>query len=265
VLGSPPSTPPARCSTQLLGLPRIGASFEGPIQDLDRATRSKGERNGWRSANISTKAPPAPSISLLTTFNATRLVLHATFGTTEAWCHLSRYSPRLGSSNTAERRAERVKNRGDPPARQALGSPPSTRHARRCTRLFGLPSIDAPSKVLLKIGIERHGRRRAEPVKVRQIIEGTRQHARRLAPRLQLDPLGAVRDFWDYRGSVPLSKVLVKIGIERNGRKASRTGQGPPIFRGRRQDRRSLGSPQSTRPDRCSTQPLGLPRLEASF
>jgi hypothetical protein len=85
----------------------------------------------------------SPPSAWLTTFNATRSVLYATFGTTEDRCHLSRYSPRLGSSNTAERRAERVKNRGDPPARQALGSPPSTRPARRCTLLFGLPRIDA--------------------------------------------------------------------------------------------------------------------------
>jgi hypothetical protein len=63
----------------------------------------------------------------------------------------------------------------------------------------------------------------------------------------------------------PLSKVLVKIGIERHGRKASRTGRGPPIYRGRRQHGRTIGSPPSTRPARSSTQLLGLPRLEASY
>jgi hypothetical protein len=181
-----------------------------------------------------------------------------------------------------------------------------------------------PSKVLVKIGIERHGRkasgagrgppihgrrrpnadllaqhlqrgpigavrnlwdyrsltpfvryssswgssdkveRRSQLVEVRQFIEGAaRPPSERLAPHLQGYPTGAVRHFWDYRGLRPPSKVLVKIRIERHGRKAIATGRGPPIYRRLRQDRRSLGSTPSTRPDRCSTQPLGLPKLDA--
>jgi hypothetical protein len=38
-------------------------------------------------------------------------VQYATFGTTDAWCLLFRYSSRLGSSDTVERRAERVEVR----------------------------------------------------------------------------------------------------------------------------------------------------------
>jgi hypothetical protein len=72
-------------------------------------------------------------------------------------------------------------------------------------------------------------KRRAERVEVRQFIEG----AGRLAHHhLQRDPLGAVRNFWDYQGSIPPSSVLVKIGIERHGPKAFGTGRGPPIYRG---------------------------------
>jgi hypothetical protein len=72
--------------------------------------------------------------------------------------------------------------------------------------------------------------------------------------------------FWDYRRLAPPSKVLVKVGIERHGRKAIGTDRGPPNYRGAPPDRlRALGSPPSTRPDRRSTQLFGLPRLEASF
>jgi hypothetical protein len=88
-------------------------------------------------------------------------------------------------------------------------------------------------------------------------------HAGSLAHHLQRDPLGAVRNFWDYRGPTPPPKVLVKIGIERHGPKASGTGQGPPICRGRPPARRALGSPPSTRPARCCTQLLRLPRIDA--
>jgi hypothetical protein len=66
-LGSLPPTRPARCSTQLLGLPMVNASFYDTIKDWDRATRSKAEQKGWRVVS-----------AWLTTFNATRSVLHAT-------------------------------------------------------------------------------------------------------------------------------------------------------------------------------------------
>jgi hypothetical protein len=107
--------------------------------------------------------------------------------------------------------------------------------------------------------------RRAEHVEVRQFIEGASSTADRLAQHLQRDPLGAVRKLWDYRGLTPPFKVLFKIGIERHGRKASGTGRGPPIYRGRLQHRRALCSTPSTRPARYCTPPFGLPRLDASF
>jgi hypothetical protein len=56
-----------------------------PIKIGIEQTRSKGERNGSRSANLPTAPPAAPS-AWLTTFNATRSVLQAVFGTTEGCC-----------------------------------------------------------------------------------------------------------------------------------------------------------------------------------
>jgi hypothetical protein len=107
--------------------------------------------------------------------------------------------------------------------------------------------------------------RRAERVEVRQFIEGPARNAGRLAHHLQRDPLGAVRNLWDYRRSTPPSKVLVTFGTERHGRKAFGTGRGPPIHRGRHQQRRALGAPPSTRPARYCTHFLGLPTIDASY
>jgi hypothetical protein len=138
-LGSPPSARPARCGTELLGLPRLEASFYGTNQDRDRATRSKSERNRSRSASLST-APPAPPGAWLSTFSATRSVRYGTFVTTEAWCLLPRYSSRLGSSNTVQRRSGT--GRG-PRVYRARGLPPSTRLAQCGTLLLGLPRLGA--------------------------------------------------------------------------------------------------------------------------
>jgi hypothetical protein len=70
-----------------------------------------------------------------------------------------------------------------------------------------------------------------------------------LAHHLQRDSIGAVRNFWDFRGVVPPSKVLIKVGTERRGRKPSGRGPTSSSCRGRRRDaRRGLGSPPPTRP-----------------
>jgi hypothetical protein len=128
-----------------------------------------------------------------------------------AWFLLPRYSSRLGSSDTVERRAQRVE--------------------------------------------------------VRQYIdESAASTADRMAHHLQGDPIGTVRNFWDYRVLMPPSMGLVLIAIERHGQQASGTGRGSQFYRrGRPQNRRSLGSPASTRPDRCCRQLLGLPSLDFSF
>jgi hypothetical protein len=112
-----------------------------------------------------------------------------------------------------------------------------------------------PSKVLIKFGIERHGRKASGTSRSPPMYRWRCPHAERLAHHLERDPLGAVRKFWDYRVLIPSSKVLIKIEIERHGRKASGTGRGPPIYPGRRRDAsRALGSPPLTRPARCCTQ-----------
>jgi hypothetical protein len=378
----PPSTRPDRCSTQLLGLPRRHASFSATRQDLDRTTRSKGERNGSRSANL-TRAPPAPPIAWLTTVKATHSVQYATFGTTGASCLPLRYSSRLGSSDTVDRGAEQVERRqfvegaarppserldttfnanrqvqyatfgtteasclllsyssrlgsgtgGGPPVyrgrceptqrlahhlqRHPIGTvrnfwdyrgatPPSKvllktaieRHGQKASGTGRGPPIFRrrrepsqrlahhlqrdplsaarhfsnyrgslpPSRVLLKNGIERHGRKASGTGRGSQFYRRRRRQHRKLsAHHLQRDALGAARNFRDYRGLVPPSKVLAKIGIERHGPKASGTGRGPPVYRGHGQHRRVLGSTPTTRPARCSTQFLELPRIDASF
>jgi hypothetical protein len=76
---------------------------------------------------------------------------------------------------------------------------------------------------------------------------GRRLHADRVAPHLQRDLIAAVRNLWDNRSLIPPSKVLVKIVIERHGRKASGTGRGPPIHRGRRRLAERLATFNATR------------------
>jgi hypothetical protein len=72
-----------------------------------------------------------------------------------------------------------------------------------------------------------------------------------LTHHLHRDPIGAVLNYWDYRGLTPFSKVLVKIGIERHGREASGTCRRPPIYRRRRPYAKRLSPHPSTRPARC--------------
>jgi hypothetical protein len=156
------------------------------------------------SASLLRAPPDRPPSALLTTFNATRPVQYATFGTTEASGLLLRYSSRLGSSDTVERRAERVE--------------------------------------------------------VRQFLEGAaRPPSERLARHRQRDPTGAVRNFWDYRGLMPPSKVLVKIGIERHGSRSAKASRAPPD----RPPSAWLTTFNATRSVQYAT--FGLPRLEASF
>jgi hypothetical protein len=97
-------------------------------------------------------------------------------------------------------------------------------------------SLTPFSKVLVMLGIERYGRKASGTGQGSPPHRGRRRHTERLAPRLQRDPIGAVRYFWDFRGMAPPSKVLVKIVIERHGRKPSGTSRRPPIYRGRRRD-----------------------------
>jgi hypothetical protein len=108
--------------------------------------------------------------------------------------------------------------------------------------LWDYRGLTPPSKVLVKIGIERYGRKASGTGRALPFHQRRRLHAERLAHHLHRDPLGAVRILWDYRGLKPFSKLLVKIGIERHGRKVSGSGGGSPFHRGRRQDRRALCS-----------------------
>jgi hypothetical protein len=151
----------------------------------------------------------------------------------------------LGSSDTVERRAERVDVRQfiDGAARNAerLAQHGAVRNLWDAVRnLWDYRGLTPPSKVLVKIGIERYGRKASGTGRALPFHQRRRLHAERLAHHLHRDPLGAVRILWDYRGLKPFSKLLVKIGIERHGRKASGTGRGPPIYRGRRQHAKRL-------------------------
>jgi hypothetical protein len=101
---------------------------------------------GFEVRQIIEGAASMPS-GWLTTFNGTRSVQYAFFGTAEDRSLLLRYDSRLGSNDTVERRAEGFEVRqfieGTRPQRRAVGAPPSTRPARYCTQLLGLPTIDA--------------------------------------------------------------------------------------------------------------------------
>jgi hypothetical protein len=88
------------------------------------------------------------------------------------------------------------------------------------------------SKGLLEIRIERHGRSKAERKGSRVVFVS------RAAPACWITtfngaPLGTVRNFWYIQVLMPPSNVLLEIGIERRGPKASGTGRGTPIFRRR--------------------------------
>jgi hypothetical protein len=146
----------------------------------------------------------------------------------------------MESSDTVKRRAERVEARqffrADPPARRALGSSPTRRPDRYCTQPLGLPRLDPSFQGSCQDWDKATGRKatgtgRGPP------MYGRRRQDRRTHGyhHLQCDPIGHVR-FWDYRSLAPFStvEVLVKIGIERHGRKASGTGRGPPFHQRRR-------------------------------
>jgi hypothetical protein len=77
-----------------IGIERHGQKASGRVQVHILSECASGTPSAW-----------------LTTFNATRSVLHATFGASEASVLLLRYSSRLGSSDAVKRRAERVEVR----------------------------------------------------------------------------------------------------------------------------------------------------------
>jgi hypothetical protein len=143
----------------------------------------------------------------------------------------------LGSRDRVQRRAERVEVRAGRSAHHLQRDPIGA-----VRNFWDYRRLVSPSKGPVKFGIERHSPKASGRVRGPPIYRWGRPHAGRLAHHLQRDPIGALRNLWDYRRLVSPSKVLVRIGIERHGRKASGTGRGPPMYRGCRQDRRALGS-----------------------
>jgi hypothetical protein len=146
----------------------------------------------------------------------------------------------------ASERGSRVDSLSSPPpARRAFGSPPSTRPLCDARHFWDYRCVLLPPKVQIGINIERHGRKTSGRGPGSSSCRGRHLHAERLAHHiLQRAPLCDARHFYDYRGWIPPSKVLLEIVIERRGRKASGTGRGTSSCRGRLPKAEHLAHPQ---------------------
>jgi hypothetical protein len=138
------------------------------------------------------------------------------------------------------------------PARsfRAFASHLQWRPARLFRAFWDYQGLIPPPKVLVEIGIMRHGQKSSGRGQGSPPHRGRRLHAERLAHHLQRRTARLFRAFWDYRVLMPPSKVLFEIGIERHGEKASGRGRGSPPHPGRRRHAKRLAHHLQRRPAR---------------